>query len=258
MKRSFQRDVQRHSQESIRPTGVFTEESIRHLPEPVQNHFKAAGLIDQPIMPWTKILAPSAHMFESKNSGPLVMDYTFYLFGHQPVRLAYMNTSMFGLPFEAFDSFQNGKGFMKGVIGKGFPLFNETGPAMNGAQLMTILGELFLIPSLIFSEYITWEPIDTHQARATITYGDVSGSGVFTFGDDGFVQSFHTKERAKIGTDGSVAFLEWSGVFEGWRTDENGMGIPIHLKAIWHEPDGEFIYFEPANGFNIEWGKSPS
>jgi len=251
-RRHFQRDVQRHAEQSPGYAGVFTEADIAHLPAPVQNHFRVAGLIGQAIMPRTEIVVPSAHIFESKDRMPLVMDYTFCLFGHKPVRLAYMHTSMFGFPFEAFDSFQDGKGFMKGVIGKVFPLFHEMGPTMNRSQLMTILGELFFIPSLILSDYITWESIDAHHVRATIRYGDVSGSGIFTFGDDGFISSFRTKDRARIDTDGSVASLEWSGVFDGWTTGENGMWIPINFKAIWHEPDGDFIYFEPTKGFVFE------
>ena len=38
-----------------------------------------------------------------------------YMFAYKPVRLAYIRTSMFEIPFEGFDSLQDGTGFMKGV-----------------------------------------------------------------------------------------------------------------------------------------------
>ena len=142
---------------------------------------------------------------------------------------------------------------MRGVIGKVVTLFNETGLEMDRGQLLTYLGEAAMLPSLIFSEYIVWESIDAHNVRATITYGDVSGSGIFTFGEDGFVRYFRTSERARIDTDGNVEFLDWSVIYEDWAEMENGMYIPTHFKVIWHEPQGDFVYFEPANGFDIEF-----
>ena len=162
-----------------------------------------------------------------------------------------MNTSIFGLPFEAFDSFQDGEGFMRGVIGKVFTLFNQKGLEMDRGQLLTYLGELFLIPSAILNEYITWETIDANNVRATITYGQLQGSGIFTFGSDGFFQYFRTDERARIGTDGSIDFPEWSAVIQGWTRSESGMYIPSHFMAVWHETDGDFVYFKPTRGFEI-------
>ena len=248
---SFQRDVQRHIEQSTMQAGVFTEEDIAHLPEAVQNHFRAAGMIGQPIMSRVSIHVPSAHITQSRDSTPLVLDYSFYLFGHSPVRLAYMNTSMFGIPFEGFDSFQYGEGFMRGVIAKVFTLFHQTGPEMDKGQLLTYLAEVFFIPSAIFSDYISWEAIDANHVRATITYGELSGSGIFTFDENGFAQSFRTAERARIKTDGSIDFPEWSGVFEGWIQGESGIYLPSNFKAIWHEPEGDLIYFKPTSGFDI-------
>jgi len=253
VRHEFQRDLQRHTERSYMQTGVFTEHDIARLPEPFQNHFRVAGIIGQPIMSRVSIHVPSAAIFQSPDSSPMVLDYTFYLFGYRPVRLAYMNTSMFGIPFEAYDSFQGGVGFMKGIIGKVFTLFNVTGVEMDRGQLLTYLGEVLLIPSAIFNEHITWEEIDTNRARATITYGELSGSGIFTFGDDGFMQSFRTDERARIGTDSSIDFPEWSAVIKGWIRSESGMYIPSHFMAVWHEQDGDFVYFEPTSGFEIKF-----
>ena len=233
--------------------GIFKEQDITHLPEPVQNHFRVSGIIGQSIMSKSLVHVPSASIFRSKNSKPMILDYTLHLFGDRPVRLAYMNNSMFGIPFEVFDSFQDGEGVMKGVLGKIFTLFNETGSEMNRGQLLTYLGEFFLIPSAIFNEHVTWETIDANHVRATITYGELSGSGIFTFNENGFVQSFRTKERAAIRPDGSITHPEWSAVYEGWTRGENGMHLPSNIKAIWHEQDGDFIYFESTRGFTVEF-----
>ena len=245
MRNTFLRDVQRHTDQSAMRGEFFTEQDIKSLPEPVQNHFRAAGIIGQPIMSKVSVHVPSAFIYQSVDSRPLILDYTVYLFAHRPVRIAYMNTSMFGIPFEAVDSFQNGEGVMRGAIGKVIPLFNQTGTEMDRGQLLTYLGEVFLLPSAILGDFITWEPIDANHAKATITYGELSGSGIFTFSDEGFVQSFRTDQRAAIHTDGTIEFLEWSAIIEGWKKGENGMYLPSSLKVVWHEPDVDFVYFIP-------------
>lgn len=248
----FRGDVQRHMNQSAIRGGVFTEQDIADLPEPIQNHLRSSGVIGQPIMSGFTMFVPSARLYESRDR-PLTLDYTLYVFAYSPVRLAYMNTSMFGIPFEAYDRVQHGEGVMRGVIGKVIPLFNETGSEMDQGQLLTYLGEFALMPSFIFSDYVTWEPIDAYNARATITYGEISGSGIFTLGDDGFIRYFRTSERAQIHTDGSINFVDWSVVYEDWIRSENGMYMLSNFRVIWHEPEGDLVYFEPVNGFSVEF-----
>ncbi|MDY3917602.1 MAG: DUF6544 family protein [Candidatus Limivivens sp.] len=48
----------------------------------------------------------------------LKIDYTQYNFIHEPCRMALIDSSMFGIPFEDYDYYQNGTGGMKGVIAK--------------------------------------------------------------------------------------------------------------------------------------------
>jgi len=249
-KNSFYADIQRHSEHTIAHSDVFSEQEIVHLPEPVQNHFRAAGLIGQPKMASVTADVTSAILRESRDGSPMIIEYTLYSFAYEPVRLAYIRTSMFGIPFEGFDSLQDGTGFMRGVIGKVFTLFNQTGIDMDRAQLITYLGECFIIPTSLFGEHITWEAIDANHARAAITYGEITGSGIFVFGDDGIVRSFHSDERARIGNDGSVDFPGWTVLYDDWKRNENGIYMPSSIKTIWHDNDGDFIYFE-ATEINI-------
>ena len=135
---------------------------------------------------------------------------------------------------------------MKGVIGKVFTLFNQTGTEMDKAQLLTYLGECFIIPSSILSEFILWEPIDNTHVKVTINYQGISGSGVFTFDENGFVQSFQTAERAKIATDGNVEYPRWSLVYGGF-TKKDTVYLPTRLQTIWHETQEDLVYFDANN-----------
>ncbi|MCL2387255.1 MAG: hypothetical protein FWC89_06855 [Defluviitaleaceae bacterium] len=245
VKNRFLEDVQKHSCKPVL-ADVITEQDIAFLPEPVQKHFRVAGLLGAPRMANLTAFMPSVPLRDSNSKPPMIIDFTVCLFAYKPIRLAYIKTSVFGVPFEGYDSFQDGVGFMKGVIGKVFSLFNQKGDAMNKGQLFSYLGEAFLCPSIILSEYIKWEHIDATHAKATITCDGVSGSGVFTFSPNGFVQSFSTDERARISMDGKIDYPRWSGVYEDYESI-NGIFLPKHIKAIWHLDDGDLVYFESSN-----------
>jgi len=247
----FQKDVQKHSKQSTLQSSTFTEQDIAYLPESVQKHLRVAGYIGK-----TKAASMSAYMQsvpfrDSNHKPPMIIDYTLHLFAYKPVRLAYIKTSVLGIPFEGYDSTQNGVGFMKGVIGKVITLFNQTGAEMDKGQLLTYLGECLLFPSAILSKYISWEPIDASRAKATITYKGISGSGIFTFSNNGLFHSFYTNERALIKTDGKTTYPGWSAVCEDYR-QEDGLYLPKCIKAVWHEDDGDLVYFIESN-LNIKF-----
>lgn len=251
LKRNFQNDIKYYLNQFGLKKELIEEKDILRLPEPVQNYFKVSGYLGKNKMTIMKAYIKSAPLIDSKDKPPMIVDYTLCSFADKPVRLAYIKTFMFGIPFEAYDSTQNGIGFMKGIIGKVFTLFNQTGDEMDKAQLLTYLGECFLNPSSILSEYIIWETIDNTHVKATIDYKGISGSGIFTFDDIGFVQSFQTNERAKIDTDGSVKYPKWSLIYNSF-TEKNGIFYPTNIKTIWHDNDGDLVYFD-ANSIKIEF-----
>jgi len=103
----------------------------------------------------------------------------------EPNRIAYIDSSMYGIPFEGLDLYVDGAGSMKGVIAKLFTLFHQTGKTMDQSSQVTFLAESLLIPSAALQDYIFWEPIDDSQAKATMTYYGMAVSGVFKFNVQG-------------------------------------------------------------------------
>lgn len=245
-KAGYQDDIQVYKNKFKLESDVFLEQDIKELPEPVQTYLKVSGYMGKTKMTSMKAYISSAPLKDTEDKPPMIVDYTLCSFAEEPVRLAYISTSLYGIPFEAYDSTQNGIGFMKGVLGKVFTLFNQKGHEMDKGQLLTYLSECFFIPSSVFSDYITWESIDSKHAKAVITYNQISGSGIFTFDDHGFVTSFQTDERAKVSMDGSIAFPKWSLVYERFE-EKDGLFYPAHVKTIWHERDGDFVYFDADN-----------
>lgn len=222
------------------PTEIFTLEDVKDLPEPVAKHFSYCGIIGTPKMTSMKATFENVNLVSANKI--LKVNYTQLNLVEKPERFAYIESSLFGIPFEGFDSYQGGVGSMKGIIAKLFPLFDQKGPKMDKASLVTILAESLFVPNIALQDYITWEAIDETHAKATISYFDISASGVFTFNKDGAMIAFRTKDRIATDMDGSERKAEWSAIIEDYQT-VNGVKLPKTLKAVWHFPEGDQVYF---------------
>ncbi len=181
---------------------------------------------------------------QGKNGPALTIDYTQYNFINEPCRMALIDSSLFGIPFEGYDYYQNGTGGMKGVIAKAITLFDQTGPDMDKACLATFLAESLFAPAILLQDYITFEEISDFEVRATISYKGQTASGIFTFNEQYEMISFTTNDRAVAGTDGSMEYVSWSAICSNYQLSQNGIKYPTKFQAVWNYPDGDFVYFD--------------
>ena len=106
---------------------VFTEEDFNNLPAAIQKYLQSCGYIGTPKMSYLKMKYHDVDFSQGKDRPALTIDYTQYNFVSDPCRMAFVDSSMFGIPFEGYDYYQNGTGGMKGVIAKAVTLFDQTG-----------------------------------------------------------------------------------------------------------------------------------
>lgn len=250
-KAGFERTVTEQLRNSEATSDPFTLEDIKNLPEPLQKYFTYSGYIGTAKMSYMKIAFKQVDFMMSPDKPAIKIDYTQYNFVREPVRFAYIDTSMHGIPFEGLDSYIDGHGGMKGVLGKVIPLFNQTGEQMDQAALVTFLSESLVVPHAVLQDYITWESVDATHAKATITYKGVSASGIFTFSEEGEPLSFTTEDRSLISTDGMVQQVTWSAFFKDYKTID-GIRQPTHLQAVWNLEQGDLVYFD-SDDFTIEY-----
>lgn len=223
---------------------MFSQQDIAHLPEPVQKYFRHCGYIGTPKMSWMKTEFEDVPFSTGVNKATLKINYTQYNFVETPNRLAFIDSSMFGIPFQGFDSFEQGIGSMKGVIGKAFTLFNQKGTEMDKASLVTVLAESLFVPNIALQDYITWEAIDDTQAKATITAFGLTADGIFSFNEAGEMVKFTTNDRMVVEFDGSEQRVPWSALCKSYELNQKGILQPTVLKAIWHYPEGDLVYFD--------------
>lgn len=222
---------------------IFKEEDIADLPSPVQKYFYHCGYINTPKMYVMKAVYKNVKFIFGKGKPVTIIDYTQYNAINEPARIAYIDSSMYGIPFEGLDSFNSGSGSMKGVLAKLFTLFNQTGETMDKASLVTFLSECLIVPSSALQNYITWEEIDDLHAKATIAYYGKNASGIFTFKENGDLLSFTSDDREAVSTNGKSEKVRWSVVFSDYKKKDD-ISQPTRFQAIWHYDDGDLIYFD--------------
>ena len=173
VKSDFQKDVGTLISENQVRTDhdVFAKKDFSNLPVAIQRYIQECGYIGSPKMSYLKMEYRNVDFAQGKNGPTLKIDYTQYNFINKPCRLALIDSSMFGIPFEGYDYYQNGIGGMKGVIAKAITLFDQTGADMDKACLATFLAESLFAPTILLQDYITFEEITPYKIRTTITYG---------------------------------------------------------------------------------------
>lgn len=246
VKKQFQNDVAallNENQLSV-DNEIFTEKDFAHLPIAIQKYIENCGYIGTPKMSYLKMEYHNVDFSQGRNGPSLSIDYTQYNFINKPCRMALIDSSMFGIPFEGYDYYQNGNGGMKGVIAKGITLFDQTGADMDKACLATFLAENLFAPTILLQDYIIFEELSDFEVRATITYGGQTASGIFTFTEQYEMISFTTNDRAVTESDGSMEYVPWSALCNDYQLSENGIKYPTKFQAVWNYPDGDFIYFD--------------
>lgn len=244
LKTDFNKNAEGLITKATPQTGIITEQDIADLPEPVRKYFQHCTLIGTPQISWQKTEFTDVPFSTGVGKPNLNIDYIQYNFVEQPNRLAFINSSMYGIPFQGFDSFQQGVGSMKGMLAKAVTLFDQKGPELDKASLATVLAESLFIPNIALQDYITWEAIDDTHAKATINAFGLTAGGIFTFSEAGEALKFTTNDRMAVDFDDKMQSIPWSALYEDYQRDEKGILRPTVLKAIWHYPEGDLIYFD--------------
>ena len=211
VKRRFRKDISMLLSENqgLTENGIFTEEDFSHLPAAIRRYVEHCGYIGTP-----------------------------------KIRMALIDSSLFGIPFEGYDYYHNERGGMKGVIAKAVTLFDQKGPKMDQACLVTFLAESLFAPSVLLQDYITLEDAGDFEVRAVIRRGGQMAGGIFTFNEKYEMISFTTNDRAVTQKDGSMEYIPWSAVCSDYRLSENGIRQPSKFQAVWKYSDGDFVYFD--------------
>jgi hypothetical protein len=140
------------------------------------------------------------------------------------------------------DSYTNGRGHMLIKAAGLISVADSEGPETDQGTLLRYLGEMVWFPNAAREPYITWEPVDSLAARATMTWKGVSASGIFRFTTGGEVASFEANRY--YDRDGQATLEKWvvSCEPESYR-QIGGARIPTRCEVVWKLKEGDFSWF---------------
>ena len=248
-KNQFKKDLNKQIQLSesfLRDTSktVYEKADFESLPPLLRAYIEECGYIGSPRKSVLKMEYMKVDFALGQNRPKLKIDYSQVDFANAPVRLAFIDSKMFGVPFQGYDYFVNGKGGMKGVLAKSFQLFDQTGEQMDKAALVTYLAEIIFLPEALLQNFVSFNQLDSHRVEACIEYKGVKASGVFYFNDAHEMICFSTDERSQTASDGSVKNIPWEAQCREYKLYSDGIKRPSIFRAVWKYPDQDFIYFD--------------
>jgi hypothetical protein len=144
-------------------------------------------------------------------------------------------------PMTGRDKYENGRGHMFIQLFSLFTVADAKGPEVDQGALLRYLAEICWYPSAALRDYIRWEPVDSVSARATMTYGGVSGSGLFRFNVDGDLTGIEAKRYYT--RKGGATLEDWHIETKGWK-EMAGLRIPCQSEVTWKLKGGDFTWLK--------------
>ncbi|MGB5371244.1 MAG: DUF6544 family protein [Flavobacteriaceae bacterium] len=234
---TYKKEVLNAIDKSTFNNGPVTEKDLERLPPVVQRYLRYVGALGKPKISNVKIVFEG----EMRDKGQDWFKFTSeqYNFFDHPTRLFFMKAKIKGLPTHGYHSYKpDGAGMLIKLLSI-FPVVEIQGEEMFPTETVTFFNDLCLFaPARLIDERISWESIDDFSAKATFTTGGAPISAVLSFNEKGQLINFISNDRFSVSEMKSYPFSTPAKDYE----IVNGYHLATHGEAIWHYPDGEFVY----------------
>ena len=219
---------------------VLTGSDLKTLPVSVQEWLSNSGATGRPLIQSVRIkqkaemrLKPSQDEWYTGEAEQFVTTYNPAF-----IWTVQMTMSPF-IHMKGRDKFTEGKAAMLIRMNSVITIVNEKGKKLDEAALQRFLAELVWYPTMALSPYITWEAIDDHSARATMTYRGTTGSGVFYFNTDGQFEKFIAMRYKENKPDAKQ--YEWIITANEYATFD-GLEVPSRTNVTWRLEEGDWTW----------------
>lgn len=239
LKNAYSGDVQAAMHKRPAATNPINTASLQALPLPVQRYLEYAGI------PGRETCRNMHLVFKGRmrEKGKDWFDFNSeqYNFFDFPSRFFYMKARIKGVPASGYHFYKERSARMQVRIAGLFPVVNLNTPVLFPTETVTYFNDLCMFaPGALLDERIRWETIHELSARAVFTNQGSSISAELFFNTEGQLVNFVSQDRVSIADMKTYPF---STPVSDYR-DFNGYRLPAYGEAIWHYPDGEFVYGE--------------
>jgi len=216
---------------------LLIEKDIEQLPLPVKKYLRYAGVINKEKVNNVKIVFDVEMREKGKDWFKATsVQYNFF---DEPTRLFYMKAKMFGMTVPGYHRYVEAKATMDIRLFGLFPIVKQSGDIMNKTETVTSFNDMCLMVSAtLIDKRIQWEPIDSLTTKAIFTNRGISISAILYFNETGQLINFTSDDRTAIS---DMKQYRFSTPVAGYK-NINGINVMSGGEAIWHYPDGDFVY----------------
>lgn len=219
------------------PADLLQEQDLQHLPIPVQRYLRYVGVLNKPKVKNVYIVFKGQMREKGKDWFPIQSEQ--YNGFEQYTRLFFMKGKMFGLTVPGYHVYQNQSASMRIKLFGLFPIASVQGQELFTAETVTIFNEMCLLaPATLIDSRISWEAIDDSSARATFTNQGVGIQATLYFNELGQLVNFVSDDRYAVSDMQRYRFSTPLADYKNF----NGFKLMSFGEAVWHYPDGEFVY----------------
>ena len=234
---------------------VVSFRELEGLPAPVQRYFRTVLKEGQPMV--SSVLVQHRGTFNmgetSEQWKPFTSDQR--VIARRPgfdwdARVAMMP----GLSVRVHDAYVAGEGILHAALLGLFSVVNLRGTReVAEAELMRFFAEAAWYPTaLLPSQGVRWDEVDIRSARATLVDGSVAVTMLFSFNEDGTIDTVRAEARGRTVGD-QISPTPWHGRFWNYQ-QQDGMLVPLDGEVAWLLPEGAKPYWrgritEIAYGF---------
>ena len=164
------------------------------------------------------------------------------------------------LPVIARDTYLAGRGRMEARLFDLVRIVDARGPELDTGELVTFVNDAILLaPSMLLDARSSFSHVDGGAFDVAFTEGGRTVSARVFVDESGAVRDFVTTDRFvqdPYRPEHPFARASWSTPIDGWRT-VSGRRVPTRGRAVWHLPQGDFVYAEmsprtaPAVGIHV-------
>jgi hypothetical protein len=222
----------------------FSLSDLEGLPKPVQRYFSAVLKEGQPLISFAEF--EHVGMFNMsdheeswkpfKSNQKVTTQRPGFLWNAKVQLIPWVNIHI-------YDAYIAGVGYLTAeLIGLFNMMCQPHTVQLDEGELIRYLAEAVWYPTaLLPGQGVDWLPVDENSARAMLTDGDITINLIFSFNDEGLVETIYCDGRYKD-VLGKMTRTPWEA--RVWQYEElDNIKVPVYGEVAWAKPCRRKEYF---------------
>lgn len=226
----------------VEQNSTLTEQDIAHLPALVQKYLRFTGNVGKPKIYNVRLNGDGLMKLKEDEDWVTVRSQQHNFFSDSPVRLYYISSSLFGLPFDGLHVYTEQAATMQIKVAGVYQIVDAKGEKMDQSETVTLFNDMCLIaPATLIDPAIQWKEIDESTVEAVFNNLGHTITARLVFDDSGAMMNFISNDRYLSADGKTYENYPWSTPVKDYQ-EFDGRKLAVKGEAIWHKPMGDYVY----------------